>query len=99
MRATDNMRTAAEVLVDQLIINGVQHVFCVPGESYLAVLDAFHDRDISGDGLPPGRRRRDDGGGGRQGDRAARHLLRHARTGRDQRVAPASISRSRIRRR
>src|SRR4029077_5563774 len=38
---------AAEVLVDQLIVNGVQHVFCVPGESYLAVLDAFHDRAIA----------------------------------------------------
>src|SRR6266849_6301932 len=47
MRATDHMRTAAEVLVDQLIDNGVRHVFCVPGESYLAVLDAFHDRDIA----------------------------------------------------
>src|SRR3954466_15881549 len=47
MRATDNMRTAAEALVDQLIVNGVQHVFCVPGESYLAVLDAFHDRDVA----------------------------------------------------
>src|SRR5262249_43094195 len=46
MRAKDNLRTAAEVLVDQLIVNGVQHAFCVPGESYLAVLDAFHDRDI-----------------------------------------------------
>jgi acetolactate synthase-1/2/3 large subunit len=46
MRAKDNMRTAAEVLVDQLIVNGVRHAFCVPGESYLAVLDAFHDRDI-----------------------------------------------------
>ena len=39
-------RSAAEVLVDQLIIQGVEHVFCVPGESYLAVLDAFHDRAI-----------------------------------------------------
>jgi acetolactate synthase-1/2/3 large subunit len=47
MRAHDNVRTAAEVLVDQLIGNGVRHVFCVPGESYLAVLDAFRDRDIS----------------------------------------------------
>ncbi|MEA2997704.1 MAG: acetolactate synthase large subunit [Alphaproteobacteria bacterium] len=47
MRAKDNMRTAAEVLVDQLIVNGIRHVFCVPGESYLAVLDAFHDRDIA----------------------------------------------------
>src|SRR6201996_543369 len=47
MRAKDNMRTAAEVLVDQLRIHGVQHVFCVPGESYLAVLDAFHDSDLT----------------------------------------------------
>jgi len=46
MRAKDNLRTAAEVLVDQLIVNGVEHAFCVPGESYLAVLDAFHDRAI-----------------------------------------------------
>jgi acetolactate synthase-1/2/3 large subunit len=47
MRAKDNMRTAAEVLVDQLILQGVRHAFCVPGESYLAVLDAFHDRDLA----------------------------------------------------
>src|SRR5919197_297797 len=47
MRAKGNMRTAAEVLVDQLIIHGAKHVFCVPGESYLAVLDAFHDRDLA----------------------------------------------------
>src|ERR1700744_1216943 len=47
MRANDNMRSAAEVLVDQLRIHGVRHVFCVPGESYLAVLDAFHDRDLN----------------------------------------------------
>src|SRR5499426_2680388 len=47
MRAKGNMRTAAEVLVDQLIIHGAKHAFCVPGESYLAVLDAFHDRDLA----------------------------------------------------
>jgi len=47
MRAKDNMRTAAEVLVDQLLVHGVQHVFCVPGESYLAVLDAFHDSALN----------------------------------------------------
>ncbi len=41
------LRTAAEVLVDQLRIHGVRHVFCVPGESYLAVLDAFHDSDLA----------------------------------------------------
>ena len=37
-------RTAAETLVDQLVIHGVRHVFCVPGESYLPVLDALYDR-------------------------------------------------------
>jgi acetolactate synthase-1/2/3 large subunit len=47
MRAKDNMRSGGEVLVDQLLVNGVRHVFCVPGESYLAALDAFHDRDIA----------------------------------------------------
>ena len=47
MRGKDNMRSGGEVLVDQLIANGVQHVFCVPGESYLAALDAFHDRNVA----------------------------------------------------
>jgi acetolactate synthase-1/2/3 large subunit len=47
MRGNDNMRSAAEVLVDQLEIHGVRHVFCVPGESYLAVLDAFHDSNLT----------------------------------------------------
>ena len=46
MRDKDNMRSGGEVLVDQLVAQGVQHVFCVPGESYLAALDAFHDRSI-----------------------------------------------------
>ncbi|UDL93203.1 thiamine pyrophosphate-binding protein [Lichenihabitans sp. PAMC28606] len=41
------IRTAAEVLVDLLIANGVEHVFCVPGESFLGVLDAFRDRAIT----------------------------------------------------
>ena len=47
MRGKDNTRSGAEVLVDQLLVNGVKHAFCVPGESYLAVLDAFHDREIA----------------------------------------------------
>jgi acetolactate synthase I/II/III large subunit len=47
MRGKDNIRTAAEILVDQLRIHGVRHVFCVPGESYLAVLDAFRDSDLA----------------------------------------------------
>jgi acetolactate synthase-1/2/3 large subunit len=40
-------RTAAVALVDQLVINGVEHVFCVPGESFLPVLDALRDSDIT----------------------------------------------------
>ena len=33
--------------MDQLVAQGVGHVFCVPGESYLAALDALHDADIA----------------------------------------------------
>src|SRR6201997_4428374 len=40
-------RTAAAVLVEQLLINGVKHVFCVPGESFLPVLDALRDSGIT----------------------------------------------------
>jgi acetolactate synthase I/II/III large subunit len=40
-------RTAAQVLVDQLRIQGVARVFCVPGESYLPVLDALYDSGIA----------------------------------------------------
>ena len=36
-------RTGARLLVDQLLIQGVNQVFCVPGESYLGVLDALSD--------------------------------------------------------
>jgi len=40
-------RTGARLLVDQLLIQGVNHAFCVPGESYLGVLDALYDaRDM-----------------------------------------------------
>ncbi|WP_296662600.1 thiamine pyrophosphate-binding protein [Paraburkholderia sp.] len=35
--------TGAHLLVDALAANGVTRVFCVPGESYLAVLDALYD--------------------------------------------------------
>ena len=35
--------TAARRLVETLVLNGVDRVFCVPGESYLAVLDALYD--------------------------------------------------------
>jgi acetolactate synthase-1/2/3 large subunit len=39
-------RTAARILVDQLRLNGVSDVFCVPGESFLAVLDSLRDTPI-----------------------------------------------------
>ncbi len=38
-----NTRSGGRILIDQLGIHGVRAVFCVPGESYLAALDAFHD--------------------------------------------------------
>jgi acetolactate synthase I/II/III large subunit len=47
MQQPASPRTAAQALVDQLIVNRVRHVFCVPGESYLAVLDALRDRDVT----------------------------------------------------
>jgi acetolactate synthase-1/2/3 large subunit len=39
-------RTAARILVDQLLVHGVDTAFCVPGESYLGVLDAIGDSPI-----------------------------------------------------
>ena len=46
MRGKDNSRSGGEILIDQLSIHGVRDVFCVPGESYLAALDAFYEGDI-----------------------------------------------------
>ena len=43
MNATPNLRTGGQILVDQLRIHGADTVFCVPGESYLATLDALYD--------------------------------------------------------
>ena len=40
------LRTGGQILVDQLEIHGVREAFCVPGESYLAVLDALHDASV-----------------------------------------------------
>jgi acetolactate synthase-1/2/3 large subunit len=36
-------RTGGRILVDQLKIQGCDRIFTVPGESFLAVLDALHD--------------------------------------------------------
>lgn len=46
MRSNDGTRTGGEILIDQLALQGVTHAFCVPGESYLAALDALHDSNI-----------------------------------------------------
>jgi len=43
MPNSSNMRTGGQILVDQLRIHNVDTAFCVPGESYLAALDALHD--------------------------------------------------------
>ncbi|HLJ71434.1 MAG TPA: thiamine pyrophosphate-binding protein, partial [Roseiarcus sp.] len=42
-----NLRAGGRILVDQLVRQGVEHVFCVPGESYLAALDAMHDASLN----------------------------------------------------
>src|SRR5262249_33223542 len=48
LRPTDRAvtRTGAQILVDQLVIHGVDTAFCIPGESYLSVLDALRDAPI-----------------------------------------------------
>ena len=40
---TGNMKSGGHLLVEALKLHGVKHVFCVPGESYLPVLDALYD--------------------------------------------------------
>jgi len=39
----NDSRTGARILVDQLLLQGVNRLFCVPGESFLDVLDALVD--------------------------------------------------------
>ena len=39
----NTLRTGGRILVDQLRIQGCDRIFTVPGESFLAVLDALHD--------------------------------------------------------
>ena len=43
----DVSRTGGQILVDQLVAQGVERVYCVPGESYLAALDALYDAKIA----------------------------------------------------
>lgn len=39
------MRSGGQILVDHLAASGVKHLFMVPGESFLPVLDALHAQD------------------------------------------------------
>ena len=41
--ASPGPRPGGRILVDQLLAQGATRAFCVPGESFLAVLDALHD--------------------------------------------------------
>lgn len=41
-----NPRHAGQAIVDSLVLHGVERVFTVPGESYLAVLDGLHEANI-----------------------------------------------------
>ncbi|MGQ0674875.1 MAG: thiamine pyrophosphate-binding protein, partial [Rhodospirillales bacterium] len=43
MPETHPARTGGRILIDALALNGADTIFCVPGESYLAALDALHD--------------------------------------------------------
>ena len=43
MKDGSETRTGGAHVVDALCLHGVDTAFCVPGESYLAVLDALHD--------------------------------------------------------
>ncbi len=46
MATTNKPRTGGQLVVDQLIIHGTQQIFTVPGESFLAVLDALYDSPV-----------------------------------------------------
>jgi len=43
MPESSGTRVGGRILVDALRVNGVDRLFCVPGESYLEVLDALYD--------------------------------------------------------
>ena len=85
-KRTTRSRTGAQILVDQLIIHGVDTAYCVPGESYLAVLDALYDTREQVRLVVC----RQEGGAAYMADAygklpAGRDLLRDPRTRRDQR--------------
>ncbi|MBC8445310.1 MAG: thiamine pyrophosphate-binding protein [Rhodospirillaceae bacterium] len=42
--SSDNLRTGGQLVAESLLVHDVDSVFCVPGESYLEVLDALYDQ-------------------------------------------------------
>jgi len=44
--SASNLANGGRILVDQLVAEGVDRIFGVPGESYLAVLDALYDTPV-----------------------------------------------------
>ena len=40
------LRSGGQILIDQLVVQGVERVYCVPGESYLAALDAMNNAPV-----------------------------------------------------
>ena len=40
------MRRGGKLLVDQLVLHGTELAFCVPGESYLDVLDGLYEAPL-----------------------------------------------------
>jgi acetolactate synthase-1/2/3 large subunit len=44
---TTCIKSGGQLVVDALEAHGVKQLFCVPGESYLEVLDALHDSPIT----------------------------------------------------
>lgn len=44
MKNQTNARSGGQILIDALAVNQVDRIFSIPGESFLAVLDALYDR-------------------------------------------------------
>ena len=43
MGGNSMVRTGGQLIVENLRVNGVERIFCVPGESFLPILDCLHD--------------------------------------------------------
>ena len=44
MTSQSSARTGGQILIDALAINQVDRIFSIPGESFLAALDALYDK-------------------------------------------------------